>query len=101
MSSVWDTFVEGSYIINKDFTMTAHAVSDFGTANVVTLSNGINFMETEDKIINEFVVTQIHTLFSGTCYQIKSNVSIPPPYSVSIIMNVTESLNKEDLPQVM
>ena len=101
MSSVWDTFIEGSYLIKRDFDMKAHAITDVGMTNDIDLANGINCIETDHKNTFEVNVSQHHTQVFGTCYQIKSNISIPPPLSVSIHLIANKSGNKEDSLQVL
>ena len=101
ITSVWDALEEASYILNRDFTMTARTQSSIGIVKFPFLSNGSNLLETENKKILEIVVTQHHTLLAGTCYEIKSNISIPPPLSVSIHLIANKSGNKEDSLQVL
>ena len=100
ISSVWDAFVEGSYLVNRDFSMKGSAITNFGKTNEIVLSNGFNFLKTENKSTIEIVVTQHHTMVTGTCYEIKSNVSVPPFHSVSIFLMFNQSINNADLPKV-
>ena len=91
LSSVWDVFVEGSYIINRDFKI---------VANDLTLSKGYNIWNKTGVGSYEINVTQYHTILSGTCYQIESSDNVPPPKAMTLTLNFSESLDKIDIPQV-
>ena len=92
--SVWDRFFEASYIINRDFIIGIknfnHNRYDF---NLTTGYNVLDFKLTID-------VREYHTYSLGTCYQIESNYSVPPPKSIPLTLQFDESLNQEDIPPV-
>ena len=89
--SVWDSFVEASYIINRDF------IISIGNVNLKT---GYNKLELGSKHVIDVHVREYHILLQGTCYQIESNLSIPPPGYVNITLQFDELLNQSDIPPV-
>ena len=90
---IWDAFVESSYIINRDFIL-----SD-GVQNFSTGYNHNAFVGYGQKGIWVHV-SEYHTIFAGTCYQIDSNLSIPPPLLIGYTFQFNESLDKADIPPV-
>ena len=100
ISSVWDAFLEGSYLMNRDFIMKAMAKTELGMTMTVDLSIGTKIEETNEKKLVEVNVTQHQTFNSGTCYQMKSDISIPPSQMVSIELIFNQSLFELDPPQV-
>ena len=102
MSLVWDVFVEGSYIINRDFKINAIKLdSNHMTWGSILLTKGHNYHETHGRVGGyDINVTEYYTVLAGTCYQINSNFPLPPPYWINIQLIFNESLNKMDIPQV-
>ena len=90
ISSVWDTYVEASYLLNRDFEIT---FSD------VCLKVGKNYGEMDGKKF-EIIVHEYHTPFLETCYQINFNLTIPPPEMPLILFDINKLLNGIDFPQV-
>ena len=98
ISSVWDAFLEASYLIGRDFEISILVPSVFSSPltlvvgnNNVILYNGTQF----------FVqLKEYHTVSAGTCYQIKSNFSIPLPKYVKVRVNFDNSLDEVDQPKV-
>ena len=98
ISSVWDAFLEASYLIGRDFEISILVPSVFSSPltlvvgnNNVILYNGTQF----------FVqLKEYHTVSAGTCYQIKSNFSIPLPKYVKVSVNFDNSLDEVDQPKV-
>ena len=93
MSSVWDVFLEGSYILNRDFKI---LVLDFLVLDFLTLTKGHNNLG-DGYDIN---VTEYHTVLIGTCYQINSNFPLTPPNWISLKLLFNESLSEMDIPKV-
>ena len=86
VSSVWDTFLDAAYLLNRDFMIAA-----FETP----LNLGKNVIENGIVDIREY-----HTLISGTCYGIKSNIAIPKPKIGLLDLRFNKSLDKRDFPEV-
>ena len=94
MSSVWDVFLEGSYILNRDFKI---LVLGFHT-----LTKGLTLTKGHNNWGNgyDINVTEYHTVLIGTCYQINSNFPLPPPNWISLKLVFNESLSEIDIPKV-
>ena len=45
-------------------------------------------------------VLEYHTAISGTCYQIKSNITMSPPNFVTLTVSFNDSVDAIDIPQV-
>ena len=86
ISSVWDVFVEASYLNGRDIEI---------SINGWILAVGNNDL---NQILVE--LKEYHTFFAGTCYQIKSNFSMPPPTTVDITVTFANSLYEVDQPKV-
>ena len=102
MSLVWDVFVEGSYIINRDFQIKAISLDPINmTWGSIILAKGHNYHGKHGRVGGyDIDVTEYHTVLAGTCYQINSNFPLPPPYWISLKLIFNESLNKTDIPKV-
>ena len=98
MSSVWDSFVEGSYIINRDFSIYADYFNLKDESIILANGNNVGELKNGDPI--NIVVHQYHTSLAGTCYQILSNVSVTPPRWITLSLFFNESLKMSDFPQV-
>ena len=90
ISSVWDAFVEASYLNGRDIEI---SILD------QILSVGNNDLISYGKLFS-VELKEYHTFFAGTCYQIKSNLSMPPPSYVSIDVTFANSLDEIDQPKV-
>ena len=103
IASVWDTYVEASYLLNRDFEIYLIYSRDIDTYNassyLITLALDKNYGEHEGNRF-EIIVHEYHTPFLGTCYQINSNLSIQPPDMLYMQFSINESLNRIDFPQV-
>ena len=98
MSSVWDSFVEASYIIDRDFSI---YVDNFDLKEEsFKLTNGNNIGELKDGNVINIEVHEYYTDLTGTCYQILSNVSVPPPKWMTLNLQFNESLKLSDFPRV-
>ena len=98
MSSVWDVFLEGAYIINRDFKI----IVDTMTWGFFTLEKGYNHHKPNKGGVDyDFNITEYHTILAGTCYQINSNFPLPPPNMIFLKLQFNESLGKTDIPQVI
>ena len=94
ISSVWDDYLNASYLINKDFDIEINE-------NGIPLLVGNNIVG--KGIIGNpvmFVVHEYHTMMMGTCYGIESNISIQPPIQIALDVRFKKSLDEKDLPQV-
>ena len=86
ISSVWDAFVEASYLNGRDI-----EISIFD--QILTVGNNDLFSFSVE-------LKEYHTFFAGTCYQIRSNFSMPPPSSLEISVTFDNSLDEGDQPKV-
>ena len=91
ISSVWDAFVEASYLNGRDI-----EISIF--SQILTVGN--NDLFSHDGKLFSVELKEYHTFFAGTCYQIKSNFSMPPPSYVDIDVTFANSLDEVDQPKV-
>ena len=67
----------------------------------IFLSTGLeNYGKDGWEKIFQVEVKEYFTAVSGTCYQIRSNTTIPPSNIVSIVLRFNDSLGPKDLPQV-
>ena len=101
-SSVWDVFVEATYILNRDFSLFLY-FSENDALNKTTwirLSTGDNNSFMMDGTVYQVTIHEYHVDFAGTCYQIDSNYSITPPNGIGLTLQFDESLNQEDIPRV-
>ena len=98
ISSVWDVFIEASYLNGRDFEIIIFApnVSD----NPMTLDVGNNHLISRHG--EQFLVElkEYHTVTAGTCYQMKANFSIPLPNYVKTSVTFDNSLDKVDQQKV-
>ena len=98
MSSVWDSFLEGSYLIDRDFSIYADHF-DLKEESI-KLTNGNNIGALKDGNLINIEVREYYTLLTGTCYQILSNVSVTPPRWMTLSLYFNESLKLSDFPRV-
>ena len=98
MSSVWDVFLEGAYLINRDFKI----IVDTMTLGLLTLEKGHNYYRKNNEGDGYYInITEYHTILAGTCYQINSNFPLSPPNMIFLHLQFNESLGKTDIPQVI
>ena len=102
-SSVWDVFIEATYILDRDFSLflwnhESHIKNKTTWKNLST-GNDNSFMVQEKEDVYNVIVQEYYTYLAGTCYQITSNYSIPPPDGYGLTLLFEESLNL-DLPTV-
>ena len=81
-SSVWDAFIEGSYILNRDFKILVFRVN--GDFEPIQLSVGENYGKYKHGGVIQFLVDEYYTNAAGTCYQIKSNLTLVPPNLITM-----------------
>ena len=86
ISSIWDFFLEASYLIGRDMEISIYD-------KILTVGNNDVY-----QVLVE--LKEYHTFYAGTCYQIKSNFSIPPPNVGEITVTFANSLDKVDQPKV-
>ena len=98
ISSVWDAFVEASYLNGRDFEISIHAPSVFSSP--LTLVVGNNNVISHNGTQFFVQLKEYHTVSAGTCYQIKSNFSMPLPEYVKVSVNFDNSLDEVDQPKV-
>ena len=91
VSSVWDAFVEASYLSGRDIEI---SIID----QILTVGNN-DFFSYDGKVFS-VELKEYHTFFAGTCYQIRSNFSLPPPSSMEISVTFDNSLDEGDQPKV-
>ena len=91
VSSVWDAFVEASYLNGRDIEI---SIID----QVLTVGNNDLFSYNGKQFSVE--LKEYHTFFAGTCYQIRSNFSMPPPSYMVINVTFANSLDEGDQPKV-
>ena len=97
ISSVWNTYVEVSYLLNRDFGIEIHPCTK---AHSFQLLVGINNIKCVDGQTIFVEVNEYYTMASGTCYVIKSDLQIPSPKFVSLNLYLNDSLPNEDFPKV-
>ena len=91
ISSVWDAFVEASYLNGRDIEI---SIID----QILTVGNNDLFFY--DGKLFSVELKEYHTFFAGTCYQIRSNFSMPPPSYMVINVTFANSLDEGDQPKV-
>ena len=105
--SIWNTFEEASYLLNRDL-----EIQMMDPSSPLQLSVGMNYIKCEDvkkmrggegckngsNILID--IQEYYTSASGTCYGLKSNLQIPASESVSMMLHVNKSLPEEDFPEV-
>ena len=97
---VWDAYVEASYILNRDFVITVGG-RNLSTGNNTFSEASINPIIGEEGQKGIWVhVSEYHTHFIGTCYQIDSNYSMPPPNFGLFSLQFNESITQADIPPV-
>ena len=97
ISSVWDTYVEVSYLLNRDFGIEIHPCTKAHSFQLLVGSNNIKCVDGRTIFVE---VNEYYTMASGTCYVIKSDLQIPPPKFASMNLYLNESLPSEDFPEV-
>ena len=98
ISSVWDAFLEASYLNGRDFEISILVPSVF--TSPLTLVVGNNNVISDNGTQFFVQLKEYHTVSAGTCYQIKSNFSIPIPNYVKVSVNFDNSLNEIDQQKV-
>ena len=100
--SVWDAFIESSYILNRDFyiTLTYANTQTPNEFDAIDLNIGKNQGSHKDERKFQVEVNEYHTSKFGTCYEMISNMLIPPPTGIIIDISFNKSLGKTDFPQV-
>ena len=98
ISSVWDSFVEGSYIINRDFDVVAYHFDLKDESIKLSNGNNVGQLKNGDQIYIE--VHQYYHYLAGTCYQILSNISVKPPRWITLNLYFNKSLKISDFPRV-
>ena len=99
ISSVWDTFVEASYIVNRDFHLTVRQAYSLKHEPTLLKAGDNNWNQGNDDSY-QIILNEYYTFYAGTCYQIQSNISISPPSMIHIELRFDESLNEADFPPV-
>ena len=104
--SVWDTYVEASYLLNREFEiLMLDPLSEklfsvgknyFKCENIKNIGSGV----CKNGSTNLIEINEYYTMNYGTCYDIKSKLQIPPSKSVSMMIYVNESLQLIDYPEV-
>ena len=90
--------MEASYLNGRDFEISIDA--DNLTYNHRILTVGNNDRNSFDGNQFLFELKEYHTFFAGTCYQITSNFSMPPPSYLQITLTFNNSLDEIDQPKV-
>ena len=96
---IWDAFVEASYLNGRDFEITIFAPHLSG--NHITLKVGNNYLTDFNGKLFQIEVKEYHTNIAGTCYQIKSNITMYLSYFVDLNLRFNDSLDAIDVPQVI
>ena len=96
--SIWDAFVEASYLNSRDFEITIFAPQLSG--NHLTLKVGNNYLTDYNGKVFQIEVKEYHTNIAGTCYQVKSNITMYLSYFVDLNLSFNDSLDAIDVPQV-
>ena len=101
IASVWDSYRNASYLLGRDFEIDVLLPIQLNEPVQTGLLVGNNMIG--DGILDNpivIIIHEYHTLLSGTCYGIESNISIKPPISVRIDLRFNRSINQEEHPQV-
>ena len=96
--SIWDSFVEASYLNGRDFEITLHAPGLSG--DHIPLNIGNNYRTHYNGNLFQIEVREYHTNIAGTCYQVKSNITLNPTYFVALTLSFNDSMDAIDVPQV-
>ena len=96
---IWDAFVEASYLNGRDFEITIFAPHLSG--NHITLKVGNNHLTDYIGKLFQIEVKEYHTNIAGTCYQVKSNITMYLSYFVDLNLKFNDSLDAIDVPQVI
>ena len=99
ISSVWNTYEEVSYLLNRDFEIEIYPCKK-APAHSFQLLVGTNNIKCVDERTIFVEVNEYYTMASGTCYGIRSDLQISPPTFVSMNIYLNESLPNEDFPEV-
>ena len=97
ISSVWNTYVEVSYLLNRDFEIEIYPCTKDQSFQLLVGINNIKCVDGQTIFVE---VNEYYTMASGTCYVIKSDLKIPPPKFVSMKLYLNGSLPSEDFPEV-
>ena len=105
--SVWDTYVEASYLLNRDleiqmldpwwplkFSVGKNYIKCENISNI----NSVEVCKNGSNIVIE--IKEYFTMASGTCYGLKTNMQIPASRSVEMMLNFNKSVPHEDFPEV-
>ena len=95
ITSVWDIYLESTYLLDRDF-------------NIFMLATGMlklgenHFENTSFNHGNpiQVKIDQYHTPMSGTCYEIKSNLSLPTSKTASFMFIIKNPTDTRDFPKV-
>ena len=98
ISSVWDAFLEASYLNGRDFEISILAPSVSSSPLTLVVGNNNVILDNGTQFFVQ--LKEYHTVSAGTCYQIKSNFSIPLPKYVKVSVNFDNSLDEVDQPKV-
>ena len=95
ITSVWDTYLESTYLLDRDFEI---FMSETGKLRL-----GENHFE--NTIFNhgnsiQVKIGQYHTPMSGTCYEIKSNLSLPTSMTATFMFIIKNPTDTRDFPKV-
>ena len=98
-SSVWDAFVEASYLNGRDISI--GLLGPHFSPHFHTLTQGNNYIVSESGQVIYVELIEYHTMISGTCYQVKSNITMHPPNWVRLDVAFNDSMDSDDIPQVI
>ena len=105
--SIWDTYVEASYLLNRDLEI---QIQD--PYSPIQFSVGKNYIKCENFKSRQggevckngsnilIDIKEYFTMSSGTCYGLKSNLQIPASQVISMSLHINKSLPYEDFPEV-
>ena len=105
--SIWDTYVEASYLLKRDLEI---QIQD--PWSPIQFSVGKNYIKCENLRYTKggevckngssilIDIKEYFTMASGTCYGLKSNLQIPGSKTVTMILHMNDSLPSEDFPEV-
>ena len=96
--SVWDSFVEASYLIGRDIKISLFVPLLFFGPIPLTIGN--NYFTDFNGNHFQIEVKEYYTNIAGTGYQVKSNITMYPPYWVALHLSFNDSLDEIDIPQV-
>ena len=105
--SIWDTYVEASYLLKRDLEIQIQdpwSPIQFSVGKNYINCENIRYLKGGEVCKNGsnilIDIKEYFTMASGTCYGLKSNLQIPASQAISMSLHINKSLPYEDFPEV-